>query len=218
MTKANPSTSNEEVIKFLPVVNNDFCSDLPITFTVRKKPLVSSNVDSVDSIVIEDSKGSKKFIFEGSALKDSDGNLILTVKPKEGIMANLLSIMANLLGIMQNPPGQKQWEASLKDDSEPLFTLKYSGRNKSIKVSLTNSKRYDYEIEEGSLEKDKFTIFFISGAGPQIAAKVNLNNRLPDDTEVKSAYNVQVEAGYDRAFIFGLVAVLEQIRKRPTKK
>ena len=45
-------------------------------------PPVSSRVGS---IVIQDSEGSTKFIFEGSALKDSDGNLILTVKPKEVI-------------------------------------------------------------------------------------------------------------------------------------
>nr|ADE76445.1 unknown [Picea sitchensis] len=204
---ANASTSNEEVIKFVPGGNDNFRSNSPITFTVRKMPPVSS---SGGSIVIQDSEGSAKFIFEGSALKDSDGNLILTVKPKEGIMANLLGIMANLLGIMQNLPGQKQWEASLKDHSELLFTLKYSGPKNSIKVSLTNSKRCDYEIEKGSLEKDNFTISDMSGGIRRIAAEVNRNYFL-GDIKIKSTYDVEVEPGYDQAFIFGLVAVLEQL-------
>jgi len=87
-------------------------------------------------------------------------------------MADLLAIMADLLAFMQNPLGQKQWKAFLSGDLEPLFTLKYSGPKNSIEVSLTNSKRCDYEIEKGSLEKDKFTIFDMSGATPRIAAEV----------------------------------------------
>jgi len=201
MAAANASTSNEEVIKFQPVVNIKFCSNLRTTFTVRKMPPVSYNVGS---IVIEDSEGCKKFIFEELALKERDGNLILTVEPKD---------------MMLNLTGQKQWKAFTKGDLEPLFTLKYSGPKNSIKVSLTNSKRCDYEIEKGSLEKDIFTISDMSGAIPRIAAEVDLNNRLRDDMEsikIKSAYKVEVGPGYDQAFIFGLVALLDQLRKPPT--
>jgi hypothetical protein len=197
MAAADASTSNEEVIKLRPVVNNKFCSNSRSTFTVRKMPPVSYNVGV---IVIEDSEGCKKFIVEELALKESDGNLILTVEPKD---------------MMLNLTGQKQWKAFPKSDLEPLFTLKYSGPKNSIKVSLTNSKRCDYEIEEGSFEKPIFTIFDMSGDIPRIAAEVNLNNLLRDDKEkikIKSAYNVEVEPGYDQAFIFGLVAVLEQLR------
>jgi len=45
--------------------------------------------------------------------------------------------------------------------------------------------------------------------------QVNLNNLLQDEVEtiqIRSVYNVKVEPGYDQAFIFGLVAVHEQLR------
>jgi hypothetical protein len=48
---------------------------------------------------------------------------------------------------------------------------------------------------------------------------VKLNNQVDVETiKIDSAYNVEVKPGYDQAFIFGLVAVFEQIRKRLTKK
>jgi len=210
MSVTDPSASHKEVTKeqhnsdatLRSVVNPKFCLNSLTKFIVRKKPAVCSNVGG---IVIQDSEGREKFKLEelalkepGLALKDSDGKLILTVKPE----------------------GTNKWNVfptveSKSVNSEPLFIVKISACYSKIEVSLR-----DYEIE-GSFAKRMFKISDISRDNSRIAAEVKLKNLFHYNVEtiqIDNAYNVEVKPRYDQAFIFGLVAVFEQIRKRPTKK
>jgi len=214
MSVTDPSASHKEVTKnnsdatLRSVVNPKFCLNSLTKFIVRKKPTVCSNVGG---IVIRDSEGREKFKLEelalkepGLALKDSDGKLILTVKP-EG--TNKWNVFPTVESKSVNSTGKKE--------SEPLFIVKISACYSKIEVSLR-----DYEIE-GSFAKRMFKISDISRDNSRIAAEVKLNNLLQDNVEtiqIDNAYNVEVKPRYDQAFIFGLVAVFEQIRKRPTKK
>jgi uncharacterized protein YxjI len=222
MSVTDPSASHKEVTKeqhnsdatLRSVVNPKFCLNSLTKFIVRKKPTVCSNVGG---IVIRDSEGREKFKLEelalkepGLALKDSDGKLILTVKP-EG--TNKWNVFPTVESKSVNSTGKKE--------SEPLFIVKISACYSKIEVSLR-----DYEIE-GSFAKRMFKISDISRDNSGIAAEVKLknqvklNNLLQDNVEtiqIDNAYNVEVKPRYDQAFIFGLVAVFEQIRKRPTKK
>jgi len=195
MAAASSSTSNQAV------VNTQFCINSTTTFAVWKKPAVPSIVGG--RWIIQDSEGREKFKLEelplkepGLVVKDSDGKLILTVKPEDKML---------------NLSGKHQWNVfptmeSVLQAPKPLFTVKTSRDYSKIEVSLT-----DYKIE-GSFAKRIFTISHISRG---VAAEVKLNNQL-EGTEIDSVYNVEVKTGYDQAFIFGLVAVFEQIRKRRT--
>jgi uncharacterized protein YxjI len=195
---ATSSSTNNQA-----VVNTIFCIQSTTTFAVWKKPAVPSIVGG--RWTIQDSEGCEKFKLEESALKEpelalkeSNGNPILTVKPKGKKQWNVFTTMESVL-----QPGKKKSKTP-----DLLFTVETSGDYSKIEVSLK-----DYTIE-GSFAKRIFTISHISRG---VAAKVELNNKV-EDKKIDSVYNVEVQTGFDQAFIFGLVAVFEQIRKRLTKK
>jgi hypothetical protein len=208
MAATNSPTSNQDNIDVtrLAVVDLKFCLRSPTIFAVRKKPAVLS---IVDGIVIQDSEGREKFKLEelplkerGLAVKDSDRKLILTVKPEDKILnlpgQNQWYVFRTMESVLQ--PGTKKLKAP-----ERLFTVQTSGYYSKIEVSQKG-----YKIE-GSFAKRIFTISHISGDISRIAAEVKLNNQV-EDIKIDSVYNVEVKTGYDQAFIFGLVAVFEQIR------
>jgi uncharacterized protein YxjI len=203
MAATNSPTSNQDNIDVtrLAVVDLKFCLRSPTIFAVRKKPAVPSIVGG--RWIIQDSEGREKFKLEelplkepGLIVKDSDGKLILTVKPEDKMLNLSGKHQSNVFPTME----------SVLQAPKPLFTVKTSRDYSKIEVSLT-----DYKIE-GSFAKRIFTISHISRG---VAAEVKLNNQL-EGTEIDSVYNVEVKTGYDQAFIFGLVAVFEQIRKRRT--
>ncbi|GLJ11801.1 hypothetical protein SUGI_0177330 [Cryptomeria japonica] len=190
-----------------PVVSKQFCSTSLKVFTVRKRPCT---INGGGFVVMDSSHGDEIFRVEGcgaavkdrALLQDAEGNGVLCIKREVGIV-QVFSL-------------HKKWKGFVPDEidghEKPIFKASSSicSANDSVKVSLIQSKAkkgWDYEIV-GSFAERACTIYDDSHA---IAAKVSLNNVVKDAIRSKDVYNVEVQAGIDQAFVFGLVAVLEKL-------
>jgi hypothetical protein len=212
-------TTSSSTIK-QAVVDTKFCINSTTTFVVRKKPPVNSRVGG--SWIIQDPQDpqDKKFELEelarrepGLALKDSGGNLILTVKPEDTMLDMILNFFGTPLSVKK-----QRWNVFLTMKPQHSFTVGTSGVNWKIEVPWTDYKFEGSFVDPGISQSPIFKIFHISRDNSRIAAaevkldnQVKLNNQV-DHTKIYSVYDVKVEPGYDQAFIFGLVAVFEQIR------
>ncbi|GLJ31667.1 hypothetical protein SUGI_0636310 [Cryptomeria japonica] len=194
-----------------PVVSKKFCSTSHKVFTVRKRPCT---INGGGFVVMDSHQGNEVFRVDGcgpavkdhALLKDSKGNHILSLKRKVGI----LQVFS--LG--------EQWKGFVPDEMEglmkPLFKASSSSpincfANNSVKVSLIESnnsgKGWEFEIL-GSFSERACTIYDKSQA---IVAEVSMNKTRKDSIQSKDVYSVEVQAGFDQAFVFGLIAVLRNL-------
>jgi uncharacterized protein YxjI len=189
-----------------PVVSKQFCSTSQTQFIVRKRPCVVNG----GGFVVTNCGGNEVFRAEGcgpmvknqAVLKDGEGNPILAMKRK--------------VGVVQVFCFQTQWKGFVSDGidgcDKPIFKVTASAvsccQKNPIKVSLTNSYKNktgsDYKIVGSFAERD-CVVYDHSGA---IAAEIFVNTALND---VKDIYSVAVRPGVDQAFVFGLVAILDKL-------
>lgn len=136
-----------------------------------------------------------------AVLKDGEGNSILSLKRKVGLVEVLCF--------------RTKWKGFVKEEideqEKPILKVTASAvsccyKGDPIKVSLTNSEKnkrgWDYKIV-GTFTERSCGIYDHSGA---IAAEVNTAI-----ADVKYIYSVVVRAGVDQAFVFGVIAVLDKL-------
>ncbi|KAJ4958032.1 hypothetical protein NE237_025143 [Protea cynaroides] len=198
-----------------PIVSKLYCSASQIVLIVRRRPHVVSG----GGLVITDC--SQKTIFRVDdcgtlgtkgqlILRDAEGEHVLLIRRKEG-MFQALSIHRQWKGYMVDYEGAEKLVFSLK---EPHLCVV---KNNSIKVNIGSkrcsiNKDWDFEVR-GSFPDKACTI--IDSAGNTVA-QVGVRKEQQLMVVSKDLYQVVVQPGFDQAFVFGVIAVLDNIYDEST--
>ncbi|KAF5195857.1 Lurp-one-like protein [Thalictrum thalictroides] len=196
-----------------PVVSKLYCSPSQANFIVRRRPRVINGGGFVVT-----NNNSQKVVFkvdgcgilgvEGElVLKDSDGESLLLIRRKGGIVQALCI--------------NRQWKGykiNFEGDEKLVFTLKepvsYIVKKIPVKIMVEPrcNKDWDFEVK-GSFQDRACSIVDSKG---NIVAQVVVNNELEEMRLSKDLYHVVVQPGYDQAFVFGVIAVLDNIHNEST--
>ncbi|KAH7656510.1 LURP-one-related protein [Dioscorea alata] len=195
-----------------PIVSKTFCSSSDIMLMVRKRPQVINGggfvvmnlgqkvVFSVDGCGIIGSRGEL-------IVRDGDGSSTLFIHKKGGIV-QALSFEKKWRGYSMGYEGTP---------NKPVFTLREQPRsciavNSVIKVSIEpkeHNKYWDYEVRGSFMDKS----CTINDRRGDVIAEVGVKELMNS----KDLYYVLVKAGYDQAFVVGVIAVLDNIHGESTR-
>ncbi|KAI4294798.1 hypothetical protein MLD38_040874 [Melastoma candidum] len=199
------------------VVSKMYCStSSEVTLTVRKRPHV---VNGGGFVVTEsDLGGIDKVVFrvDGCGVLGMSGKLIV----RDGDGDPLLCIRREKGGCLEAIGVHKKWTGySSLDYQKPVFTVKEANNNPSSCSCLSSRKNCIIRIwtEERNLEirgcfPDRNCLLVDSFGKP--FAKVC--TKKDEVTRYKDVYHVMVAAGIDRAFICGIIAILDHIHGEST--
>ncbi|CAN8270650.1 unnamed protein product [Cochlearia groenlandica] len=182
------------------VVSKLHCSSVEEVMTVRRRPHVVNG----GGFVVTDSKEKIVFKIDGCGvlgtrgelvLRDSHGHELLIVHKKGG-MLQALSIHNKWRG----------YTYDYKGDSKPVFTLK-DPKHPSC-FSITGSIRISVQPEN--------CYFDVRGYFPDRDCSIvdstgNVIARVGEWIGTKDIYKVAIEANVDKAFVVGVIAVLDYI-------
>lgn len=191
------------------VVGKQFCSVTPTVLTVWKKSLLFSGDGG---FTVFDSNGD--LVFRMDIVNDTHNLLLMDAHGKP-----LLTLRRKL------PSLHNRWEGFLGDKLEgqkPLFTVRRSSilptSSSSVEVFMMSSTTYfswmtstvcaDYQVE-GSFSQRCCTIY--SAASRRIAAEVKRKCGAQGTMLGKDVFSLCVEPGFDRAFMMGLIVILDHI-------
>ncbi|XP_043723023.1 protein LURP-one-related 6-like [Telopea speciosissima] len=197
-----------------PIVSKLYCSaSQVVVLTVRKRPHVVNG----GGFVVTDC--SQKIIFKVDGcgtlgikgeliLRDADGESLLLIRRKGG-MFQALSIHRQWKGYMVDYEGTEKLVFSLKEPNSCLA--------KNIKVNVVPKKcniNMDWDFEVRGSFPDKACVI-IDSAGNTVA-KVGVKKEAQLMMVSKDLYQVEVQPGFDQAFVCGVVAVLDNIYDEST--
>ncbi|KAF6146620.1 hypothetical protein GIB67_008906 [Kingdonia uniflora] len=194
-----------------PIVKRTYCSQSLTTFRVRKRPRAVHG----GGFVVTNSSQRDIFTLDGCGKTGTSGKLILRSDSEVEVLT-IHRIKA--LSIYQEWRGSK---VGFDDVERLVFTLKESSsflvKKNPIKISLkprSTKKDWDFEIQ-GSFPNKSCDIVDSRG---YIMAKVWIedetkNMKISNDY----LYNVTVQPGFDQAFVFGVIAVLDNIHDESTR-
>eukprot|EP01018_Ginkgo_biloba_P039553 Gb_09868 [translate_table: standard] len=182
-------------------VDEQFCSAIQTTLTVWKKSLL--------------------FCGDGFTVFDSSGNLVFRVDTYGPNVTDDLTLMDGggeaLLTLCRKIPSlHSRWEGFLGDKldgQKPLFTVRRSSilpTNASVEVFVNSNiccRNCDYQIE-GSFAQRCCTIYT---ASRRAVAEVKRKCAATGMMLGKDVFTLLVEPGIDRAFVMGLIVVLDHI-------
>lgn len=203
--------TEEEEPKYIiqVVVDKQFCSVTPTVLTVWKKSLLFS---CDGGFTVFDSNGD--LVFRMDIVNDTHNLLLMDAQGKP-----LLTLRRKL------PSLHNRWEGFLGDKFEgqkPLFTVRRSSilptSSSPVEVFMMTSTTYfslitstvcaDYQVE-GSFSQRCCTIY--SAASRKIAAEVKRKCGAQGTMLGKDVFSLCVEPGFDRAFMMGLIVILDHI-------
>ncbi|KAJ0987499.1 hypothetical protein J5N97_005855 [Dioscorea zingiberensis] len=195
-----------------PIVSKTFCSSSETMFMVRKRP----NVINGGGFVVMNLGQKVVFSVDGCGILGAKGELIV----RDGDGASTLFIRKKG-GIVQALSFEKRWKGYLMDQyegtpSKLVFSLREPIRsciavNTAIKVSIAvpkEHKDWDYEVRGSFMDKS----CTINDRRGDVVAEVGVGLM-----KSKELYYVLVKAGYDRAFVVGIIAILDNIHGESTR-
>ncbi|XP_010261831.1 PREDICTED: protein LURP-one-related 6 [Nelumbo nucifera] len=197
-----------------PIVSKIFCSASQIVLTVRRRPHVVNG----GGFVVTDCSQRVVFRVDGCGtlgvrgelmLRDADGEPLLLIRRKGGIV-QALSVHRQWRGYMLDYEGMEKLIFCLKEPKSFLV------KNNSIKVCMEPrrcSKNWDFQIK-GSFPARACTIFDSKG---NIVAQVEIKKEVEELLVSKDLYHVVVQPGFDKAFVFGIIAILDNIYDESTQ-
>ncbi|KAF8401107.1 hypothetical protein HHK36_014411 [Tetracentron sinense] len=196
-----------------PIVSKIFCSSSQVILVVRKRPRVVNG----GGFVVTDCSQKIVFKVDGCGtlgtkgeliLRDGDGEALLLIHRKGGIV-QALSIYRQWKGYTFDCEGEQKLVFSLKEPNSCLV------RNNSIRVAIEPrwcNKDWDFEIK-GSFPDRTCSILDSRG---NIVAQVGVKE--VDELMVsKDLYHVVVQPSFDQAFVFGVIAILDNIYNESTQ-
>ncbi|KAL5709374.1 hypothetical protein ACHQM5_020072 [Ranunculus cassubicifolius] len=195
-----------------PIVSKLYCSPSQEHFLVRKRPHVVNGggfvVTNCNQKVVFKVDGCGTLGVQGELiLKDNEGESLLFIRRKGGIV-QALSIHRQWKGYKIDYEGLEKVVFSVK---EPIPCL-----IKKIPVRIMVEPRYqdwDFEVK-GSFPNRACSIIDCRG---NIAAQVGAREDFKGMILSKDLYHVVVQPGYDQAFVFGVIAVLDNIHGESTR-
>ncbi|KAG9156287.1 hypothetical protein Leryth_009167 [Lithospermum erythrorhizon] len=199
----------------MPVVSKLFCSASEVILAVRNRPHVVSGGGFVVTSFIN-----QKLVFEVDGcgvlgkkeeliLKDADGNALLLIRRKGG-MVEALSISRRWNGYKYNFDGSPELVFCLRD---PNFSCL---KNSTIKISLQSKQCTNKEFEIMGYFPDRDCSIVEQSSGIVIA-QVGIGKELKHVTKSRDLYHVVIKPGIDQAFVFGVIAILDYIYDGSTR-
>ncbi|CAD6260749.1 unnamed protein product [Miscanthus lutarioriparius] len=196
--------------KSIPVVSKIFCSGTPTMLMIRRRPIVVNG----GGFVVTDLSHNIVFVVDGCGILGSKGELM--VKDGEGEPILFISKKG---GIVQALSTRNKWNG---------YSIDYQGKNKLV-FSLTdpksctaqgapirihiepkrNCKNWDFEIGGSFADRD----CTIVDCTRKIVAQMGMKELIGG----KDFYHVEVQSGYDQAFIIGVMAILDSIHGESTR-
>uniref|UniRef100_A0A0D9W5I6 Protein LURP-one-related 6 n=1 Tax=Leersia perrieri TaxID=77586 RepID=A0A0D9W5I6_9ORYZ len=193
----------------MPVVSKFFCSSTSTTLMIRKRPIVVNG----GGFVVTDLSNNVVFIVDGCGIlgskgellvKDSDGERVLFIYKKGGIV-QALSTCNKWNGYSMDYQGKDKLVFSLTDPKSCIT------KGAPIRIHIEpkrHCKNWDFEIR-GSFADRECTIIDCTG---KIVAQMGKKEQIGN----KDFYYVVMQSGCDKAFIIGVMAVLDNINGEST--
>ncbi|RWR95884.1 protein LURP-one-related 6 [Cinnamomum micranthum f. kanehirae] len=195
------------VTNLSPIVSKIFCAPTPVVFIVRNRPHVVNG----GGLVVTDSNHKEVFRVEGCGtlgtkrelvLRDGDGELLLLIRRKGGVV-QALSVHKQWRGYMADYEGVEKLVFSMKEPTS------WASRSRPIRVTIgpkSHTRHWDFEIKGSFVERS----CSINDHGGNFVAQVMAMEEV-ESVGSKEIYHVVVQPGFDQAFVFGVIAVLDNI-------
>ncbi|CAI0627830.1 unnamed protein product [Linum tenue] len=189
------------------IVSKQYCSPEQVVLTVRQRP---QTVTGGGFVVTEDPTQKVVFRVEGCGVlgsqgelmvRDGDGAALLLVRRKEGVV-QALSINRKWKGYSFDYEGVKKVVFKLKEPNSCW------ARNSAIRIS-TEPRRsggagdWDFEVQGRFPDKCCTVVDHLGRIVAQIGVEKGMRSM--------DVYYVVVKPGVDQAFVFGVIAVLDNI-------
>ncbi|XP_021902060.1 protein LURP-one-related 6 [Carica papaya] len=194
------------------IVSKIYCSSHEEVLVVRRRPHVVMG----GGFVVTDSAHNVIFRVDGCGvvgtrgqliLRDANGDALLLIRRKEG-MVEALSIHRKWKGLTFDYEGRPKLVFILKEPKKSCLAY-----NNTIKISLlpTNNNS-DFYVRGYFSDKD-CTIVDSTG---YTVAQIGVTKEIEELMASKDVYHVIIKPGMDKAFIFGVIAILDYIHHEST--
>ncbi|XP_068661419.1 protein LURP-one-related 6-like [Aristolochia californica] len=195
----------------VPIVSKIYCSSSPLVFFVRNRPHAVNG----GGFVVTNCRQEVVFRVDGCGTLGTEGKLIL----RDGDGAPLLVIIRRKGGVVQALSSSKLWKGYTQEEEEGAEKLVFSLKEPSawsIKSKITVSiephgRGWDFEVKGSFVSRN----CCISDRRGNVAAQVGIVE-VKELLRSKDVYHVVVQPGADQAFVFGIIAVLDNIYGQST--
>ncbi|PIN08420.1 hypothetical protein CDL12_19002 [Handroanthus impetiginosus] len=199
----------------MPIVSKVYCSPSAVVLVVRRRP----NVANGGGFAVADCSQRVVFRVDGCGvlgkkdelvLRDSDGNALLLIRRKGG-MVEALSLTRQWKGFTYDFLGSQKLVFTLKEPHS------YFSNKNPIRVSIESKECSSYgpfEVRGNFLER---SCSIVNSMGDVVAQKIGVNKEVQQVMASRDLYHVEIKAGMDQAFIFGVIGVLDYIYDGSTR-
>ncbi|CAN1136335.1 Protein LURP-one-related 6 [Linum perenne] len=187
------------------IISKLYCSATQVVLTVRKRPHVICG----GGFVVTNCSQKVVFRVEGCGVlgsigelivRDTEGDALLLIRRKEGVV-QALSINRKWKGYSFDYEGIKKMVFKLKEPNSCL------ARNSCIRICTeprrSNTSDWDFEVQGQFPDKDACIVDHLGHVIAQIGVEKGMRSM--------DMYYVVVKPGIDQAFVFGVIAVLDNI-------
>ncbi|KAH6828555.1 LURP-one-like protein [Perilla frutescens var. hirtella] len=197
----------------LPIVSKVYCAPSEVVLAVRRRP----NVANGGGFAVADSTQRVVFSVDGCGvlgkkqeliLRDGDGNALLLIRRK-GAIVEALNLTRKWKGYSYvDLVGSDKLVFTLKEPNSSCFST-----NARIKISIESKELCSHGSFEvlGDFPGRSCTI--VSPMGDVIGVNKELQRLMAS----RDMYQVEIKAGFDQAFVFGVIAVLDYIYDGSTR-
>ncbi|KAM7277184.1 hypothetical protein ACFE04_019050 [Oxalis oulophora] len=213
-------------VLLMPLISKMYCSSSEELFVVRRRPTVVSG----GGFVVTDCSQKVIFKVDGCGvlgtkgelvLRDGNGDALLIIRRKGGFI-EALSIQKKWRGYTFDFEGFEKLVFTLKEPI-PISNSCLATNNNPIRISTespstsSNNNIHDsnyFKIKGKFPERECTIVDSRSNIVAQVGVKEEVSELMKTS---KDLYHVVVKQGIDKAFIFGIIAVLDYIYGESTR-
>ncbi|KAG6431644.1 hypothetical protein SASPL_109725 [Salvia splendens] len=192
----------------LPIVSKVYCAPSEVILAVRRRP----NVANGGGFVVADAAQRVLFRVDGCGvigkkdeliLKDGDGNALLLIRRKGGTI-EALSLTRKWKGFTYDFVGSEKLVFTLKEPNSCFST------QNMVRISIESKELCSHGSFEVHGDFPARACTIVSPMG-DVVALIGVNKELQRLMRTRDMYHVEIKAGFDQAFVFGVIAVLDYI-------
>ncbi|KAG6428550.1 hypothetical protein SASPL_112802 [Salvia splendens] len=198
----------------LPIVSKVYCAPSEVILAVRRRP----NVANGGGFVVADVAQRVLFRVDGCGvigkkdeliLKDGDGNDLLLIRRKGGTI-EALSLTRKWKGFAYDFVGSEKLIFTLKEPNSCFST------QNRLRISVESKELCSHGSFEVQGDFPARACTIVSPMG-DVVALIGVNKELQRLMGTRDMYHVEIKAGFDQAFVFGVIAVLDYIYDGSTR-
>ncbi|KAK4428790.1 protein LURP-one-related 6 [Sesamum alatum] len=202
-------------VTMMPIVSKVCCSPSEVVLVVRRRP----NVANGGGFVVADCGQRVVFSVDGCGvlgrkeeliLRDGEGNALLLIRRK-GAIIEALSITRQWKGFTYDFLGSHKLVFTLKEPNYSCFS-----KNISIRISIESKDCCTYGDFEVRGDFPGRSCSIVNPKG-DIVAQIGVKKEIERVMASRDLYHVQIKAGVDQAFVFGVIAVLDYVYDGTTR-